>query len=252
MLHEAAHRTGALIRHNTLLMLREPGPLASRMILPLAFLILLHPLYEQAQGAGRGVAQAVLATLVTFSMLAMSIVGSSILTERIWHTWERVRATATHPVELLAGKALPVIVALLAQQAAVILLGVAALGLTVKSLPLLAVALLCWTLALTGMGAALALLVQSLSAMGACYDIGAMILSSLGGALVPLAAMPAWIRHAAPASPGYWAVFALQAALSGDAGRTMTASAVLLGFTLGACLVAAARATRGRARSAQL
>src|SRR5258708_7151547 len=83
MLHEAAHRTGALIRHNTLLMLREPGPLASRMILPLAFLILLHPLYEQAQGAGRGVAQAVLATLVTFSMLAMSIVGSPLLTDRI-------------------------------------------------------------------------------------------------------------------------------------------------------------------------
>ncbi len=249
---EAIHRTAALIRHNTMLMLREPGPLASRMILPLAFLLLLHPLYEQAQGPGHGVTQAVIATLVTFSLLAMSVVGSSILTERIWHTWDRVRATGAHPVEVLIGKAVPVIAALLSQQAAVIVFGVLVLGLTITGLPLLVLALLAWTSALVGMGAAIGLLVGSLSAMGACYDIGGMILSSLGGALVPLTVMPLWIRHVAPASPGYWAVTALEAALRDNPGRTFAASGVLLAFALAACLLAGLRASRRRGRSARL
>ena len=187
MPHDAALRATALIRHNTVLMLREPGPLASRMIMPLAFLVLLHPLYEAAQGQRGGTAQAVIATLITFSLLALSIVGGSILTDRSWHTWERIRATAVHPAELLAGKALPVLAALLAQQALIIAFGVLVLGLTVAALPLLMLALLAWTLTLLGLGAMLGVLARSLAELSAAYDIGAMLLSSLGGALVPLA-----------------------------------------------------------------
>ncbi|HEY7015144.1 MAG TPA: ABC transporter permease, partial [Streptosporangiaceae bacterium] len=78
----ALYRTGAIIRHNTILFLREPAPLAGRIVLPLVFLALLHPLYQAAQGPAVGTAQAVIATLVTFSLLALSIAGSSILTER--------------------------------------------------------------------------------------------------------------------------------------------------------------------------
>jgi ABC-2 type transport system permease protein len=252
MPRDAAYRTGALVRHNTMLMLREPGPLASRMVLPLAFLLLLHPLYEQAQSGDRGVIQAVIATLVTFSLLAMSIAGSSILTERIWHTWERIRTSPAAPAEQLIGKALPVIGALLLQQGIVLAFGAAVLGLPVPALPLLAVAVLAWTLAVTAIGAALGLLARSLGALSACYDIGGMLVSSLGGALVPLAAMPLWIRHIAPASPGYWAVSALAAALHGEAGRTLTASAVLLGVTALACAVATARARGSWGRSARL
>jgi ABC-2 type transport system permease protein len=252
MPRDAVLRTGALIRHNVMLIKREPGPLASRLILPLAFLILLHPLYEQAQHGQRGVAQAVIATLVTFSLLAMSLAGSTLLTERIWHTWERLRASAAHPAELLIGKTVPVIAALILQQALVIMFGVTVLGLTVVGLPALSVAVLAWTLALVGIGAAVGLLARSLTALSACFDIGAMILSSLGGALVPLATMPAWLRHIAPASPGYWAVSALQAALRGDTGRALAGSAVLLAFAAGAGAVAAIRVSRSWGRSAQL
>jgi ABC-2 type transport system permease protein len=252
MPRDSASRTAALIRHNTMLLLREPGPLASRIILPLAFLLLLHPLYQRAQGQGPGIAQAVIATVVMFSMLALSIPAGSILTERIWHTWERVRATAVHPAEFLVGKAVPAAAALVAQQAVIVGFGVAALGLSVAGVPLLAVALLAWTLALLGMGAALGMLARSVSELSACYDIGAMIISSLGGALVPLSVLPHWVRLVAPASPGYWAVCALRAALHGDTGGTMSASAVLVCFGLGAGLVAALRAGRGWGRSARM
>ena len=65
--------------------------------------------------------------------------------------------------------------ALLIQQAITIRCGAGLFGLAVSGLPLLAVALLAWTLALLGMGAALGVLARSLSQMSAAYDIGGMI-----------------------------------------------------------------------------
>jgi ABC-2 type transport system permease protein len=252
MPREAAGRTAALIRVNTVLLLRDPGALISRMILPLAFLVLLHPLYEAAQGRSGGIAQAVIATLVTFSLLALSIVGGAILTDRMGHTWERVRATAARPAEALAGKALPILAALLAQQVLIVGFGGLVLGLRVTAVPLLGLALLAWTLTLLGLGALIGVLARSLSELSASYDIGAMILSSLGGALVPLTAMPQWIRDVAPASPGYWAVAALRGALADDASRTLLACAVLAGFAGAAGLAAVARTSRGGGRSGRL
>src|ERR1700733_9037739 len=223
MLPESAYRTRAVMRHNTILLLREPGPLVSRLVLPLLFLTLLHPLYQAAQGHGAGISQAVIATLVTFSLLGLSIVGGSILVERMWHTWERVRATALRPAELLAGKAVPVLAALLLQQTLII-----------------------------GFGAAVFGLARSLSEMSVIYDLGGMILSSLGGALVPLSAMPGWVRHVAPASPGYWAVSALKAALAGNTPGTLRACAVLAGIAVAFGLFAAVRAGRSAARSTRM
>jgi ABC-2 type transport system permease protein len=95
-------------------------------------------------------------------------------------------------------------------------------------------------------------LARSLSELSAAYDIGAMIGSSLGGALVPLTAMPHWVRVIAPASPGYWAVTALRAALHDNVSRTLLACAVLAGFAGAAGLVAMSRVSRGGGRSARL
>jgi ABC-2 type transport system permease protein len=47
-----------LIRHNTAVLLHEPGPLIGRLVMPLILLLALQPLYEAAQGAG-GTADAV-------------------------------------------------------------------------------------------------------------------------------------------------------------------------------------------------
>jgi ABC-2 type transport system permease protein len=249
---ESLYRTGAVVRHNTILLLREPGPLVSRLVLPLLFLTLLHPLYQAAQGPGSGISQSVIATLVTFSLLGLSIVGGSILVERMWHTWERARATAVRPAELLAGKAVPVMAAVLTQQVLIIGFGAAVFGLPLAYPPLLALAVLAWTVALLGMGAAIGVLARSFSEMSVIYDVGGMILSSLGGALVPLSAMPGWVRHVAPASPGYWAVSALKDALAGHAPGTLRACAVLIGFAVAFGLLAAVRAGRGAARSTRM
>ena len=251
MPHDGRIRTGALIRHNTTLLLREPGPLLSRMVLPLAFLVTLRPLYTAAQGPAAGTAQAVLSALVTFSLLAMSIVGTSLLNERVWRTWSRLRATEMRPVELLAGKGIPVLCALLAQQVVILVAGLA-LGVRIANPALLAVALLAWTLVLLAIGAGLGAFAGSYGALSASHDIGGLVLSSLGGALVPIAAMPDWLRAIAPVSPGYWAVSGLRAALTGNVATALGASAVLVGFALVAGAVAAWRINRGWGRTAKL
>ncbi|MEU6378803.1 ABC transporter permease [Streptomyces sp. NPDC046909] len=246
---ESAARIGVLVRHNALLMLREPGPLLSRMILPLVFLTLLRPLYLAAQGPVAGTEQAVLGTLVTFSLLALSISGNAILTERLGRTWDRLRGTPLRPAELLAGKAIPVFAALLAQQLLIIGFGVGVFGLPLAHPFLLLAVLLTWTATLLALGTLIGVLVRSMGELSAAFDIGGMLLSSLGGALVPLSVLPAWVAAVAPASPGYWAVHGLHAALDGDTRTTATACATLLTVAL---LCAGLAAVRLQGRSGRL
>ncbi|GAA4586352.1 hypothetical protein GCM10023194_32300 [Planotetraspora phitsanulokensis] len=242
---ESAARTGALVRHNLLLMLREPGPLLSRMILPLVFIVLLRPLYVAAQGRTAGTEQAVVGTVVTFSLLALSISGSAILTERLGRTWDRLRGAPLHPAEMLIGKAVPVFAAMLAQQLLIVGFAVCVLGLNVPHPLLLLAVLLSWSCALLGLGALLGVLARSMGELSAAYDIGGMLLSSLGGALVPLAVLPPWVADAAPISPGYWAVRGLHAALAGDTRTLAGACGVLLCVAL-VCDILTSVRLRGR------
>jgi ABC-2 type transport system permease protein len=154
-------------------------------------------------------------------------------------------------VELLAGKVVPATVALVAQQVVILAFG-AVLGLRTSHLDLVAVALASWTLTLLGIGTLLGMLARSLGELSAGYDIGGMLLSSLGGALVPLSAMPQWVRDIAPASPGYWGVSALRAALTGDAGRTFECAGILVLIAMGVGCLAALRFKRGWGRSTTL
>ncbi|MFB7734456.1 ABC transporter permease [Streptomyces sp. NPDC056112] len=240
-LRESATRLSVLMRHNALLMLREPGPILSRMILPLVFITLLRPLYLAAQGRTTGTEQAVVGALVTFSLLALSISGNAILAERLGRTWDRLRGTPLHPAEMLVGKAIPVFAALLAQQLLIVGFGMCVFGLSVPHPFLLVGVLLSWSCTLLGLGTLLGVLARSMGELSAAFDIGGMLLSSVGGALVPLSILPAWVAHVAPASPGYWAARGLHAALDGDAHTTAAACGTLLGVALLCGTLASAR-----------
>jgi ABC-2 type transport system permease protein len=254
---DALSRSAALIRHNTIMVLREPGPLISRILMPLGFDIIMRPLDVKAAGAGAaaaqaGTAQAVTGSVVMFSMLAVGIVGSMIITERVWGTWDRVRATAVHPFEVLMGKAVPGMGVLLAQQVIILGFGILVQGMRVTSPMLLVIAVLAWTLALLGFGAAVGVLARSLSELSAAFDIGGIMLAGLGGAVVSLSLMPEWVRVVAPVSPGYWALAAMRGALQGDTSGALTASLVLLAFAAGSSIIVCLRIVFGGARSAKL
>jgi ABC-2 type transporter len=156
-----ASRTLALIGHNVTLLLREPGPLASRLVMPLIAIAVFEPLDRAAIGSRGGPVQAVTGMLVLFSMLSLSVVGGSVLAERVWRTWDRLRATSATPLELLAGKALPVGTVLAFQQTAVLSFGILVAGLHVSNVVLVALVVGVWSIALLAIGTALSLVARS-------------------------------------------------------------------------------------------
>ena len=174
---------------------------------------------------------------------------------------------------------------LLAQQLLVLGFGVVVLGMRVADVRLLAVAVLAWATTLLCVGTALATVLRSQAEFSAVQDIGSFVATSLGGALVPLAALPGWARHLghaqadhaavrqvggaggmhantieaglaarhlAPASPAYWAMSALHGAVVGASGQVWRAAGVLLAVALVAAAVAAWRIGRGWRRSTLL
>jgi ABC-2 type transport system permease protein len=235
MLPDRLARVGALIRHNAGLLARDPGHLIAYLVMPMVLMVIEAPLYSSAlRSDTAGTVQAVTGVLAMFSLLALSIVGNAMLADRTWHTWDRLRATPAAPAELLIGKAVPIFVVLVVQQAVLLCFGVVVLGMRPPGdrLPLLALAVLVWGAALLCAGSALATVVRSHGQLSAASDIGGMVVSCLGGALAPLPAMPGWARPLAPVSPGYWAMAALRGSVTGSTTDTLRAIAVL------ACLAA--------------
>jgi ABC-2 type transport system permease protein len=237
-----------LIRHNFTLLLSEPGPVLSRIGMPLVLITALRPLYSAALGSA-GVTQAVTGMLVLFSMLGLSIIAGGILTERSWHTLDRLRATPARSGHILVGKAVPFGAVLLAQQAAIIGYGVVVFGLPVSRPDLLLIAGAGWAVTLLCAGATLATVVRSHAELAAVTDLGGMFFTVLGGAMVPLSLMPGWLRSAAPASPGYWAFEALRSALQGDTAATLRDTGVLLAVAAVLGAFAAWRIARGWSRN---
>jgi ABC-2 type transport system permease protein len=246
-------RTLPLVDANLRLFARDPGPLLGRIIQPVLSLLILQRLYVVALGGqAAGTAQVVLGYLVLFSLLGTSIVGNAILTDRKWHTLDRLRSCPLHPAELLTGKAIPILLFILVQQTVLFTLGVAVLGLRVDSYSLLAITDVVWAIAVLCLGIAIAVLVRSLAQLSAIIDIGASICTGLGGGLVPLAVMPAWIRHLAPFSPAFWAMRGLHGALSGQTTTTLTSSAVLAAVAAICIAIASHRLQRGWGRDTLL
>ncbi|MEV4173305.1 ABC transporter permease [Nonomuraea sp. NPDC049709] len=247
----AVYRISALARHNLIIRLRDPGQMISYVAMPMVLMLVLKPLYVRALDGGA--TQVATGLMVMFSVFAISLAGNSILSERTWRTWDRLRVSKAPAFELLVGKTLPLFVVMIAQQAILVVYGCLAIGLPVPpapSLVLLSIAI--WAFALLAIGAALATLVRSHGELSVISDVGALTLSSLGGALVPLSLMPDWAQTAAHVSPGYWALTMMQAAVRGDAAAILLPAAILLAIGLLAGLFAARRLTRGWGRDGLL
>jgi ABC-2 type transport system permease protein len=227
---DSAYRVGAIVRHNLLIRLRDPGQMISYIAMPMILMLVLKPIYIRVVSGGD--VQVVTGLLVMFSVFAIAIAGNSILVERHWQTWDRLRQTTASSTEMLLGKTIPIFVLMLLQQSILLVYGCLVIGIPMpRSIGLVAIAIPVWAFALLAVGAALSTVARSLGELGVISDVGAMVLSSMGGSLVPLSIMPGWAQAAAHVSPGYYALKMLKAAIRGDAGGVLVPAAVL--FTLG-------------------
>lgn len=142
----------------------------------------------------------------------MSFVTSLVL-ERIQGTWNRLRAAPLTSASLLLGKALACFVVMFATLLLIAAAGALLFGVVPHSLPNLLLAFVAATFAFTGLMMLLASLGKTVQgASGAAWAV-MMPLAMVGGAMIPLFAMPPWMAQLSSVSPVKWAVLAIEGAV---------------------------------------
>jgi len=231
------YRIAAVAGHQTVLLRRAPGPLLTYTVMPIMGTVLLEPVHARLAPGAPGIGATAPGMVVMFALFMTGPIGDSLLLERAWLTWDRLRSTPARAVELLAGKVLPLLAMLLVQQ--VVLLGFAAVGYGLDLGWRLAVVGLAWAVCVCGCGTALATVVRNHGQLTTVKDIGTLTLAGLGGALIPLALLPSWANAIAPLSPGYWAMRGYRSALAGS--LPLAPVCVLVGIGAVGLLIAVTR-----------
>jgi len=142
-----------------------------------------------------------------------STFGIGLVVERSAGTLVRLQVAPLTRTEILLGKALACLLAILAVEAILIGIGVAAFHLRPTSYALLGLAGFSAAIGFVGIMMALSTLGRTeKAASGAGWAI-LLVMSMLGGGMVPLFVMPAWMATASNASPAKWAILAFEGAL---------------------------------------
>lgn len=232
-------RSVALAGLDLRILRRDPVPVTMMTVMPLILMYFLKPLYGGEAGAG----QAVPGLTVMFAFFLVGHVGFAFFREHGWGTWDRLRASPLHPVELVLGKALGPLLVHVLQLTVLVGLGSTIFGLPLRSGigGVIAVAVT-FAIFLVAFGVALVGICRSVMQLNAIANVGALLFAGLGGALVPNPLLPTWVQVIAPATPGYWAMRGLRAALvTADPTQVATSVAVLTGMACVVGLVGIAR-----------
>lgn len=173
----------------------------------------------------QGMFWALLGCLMAFS--------TSLATERSEGTWLRLRAAPVPAWHLLAGKGLACAVAMLVALNLLALVGALAFGVRPDWL-LLQLAFVSGTACFTALMMLLALVGRSVRAANGFAWAVLMPLAMIGGAMIPLFAMPAWMQSVALASPVRWFIVAVEGATwrGFSLAEMLPACAVLVGTGL--------------------
>lgn len=190
-------------------------------------------------------------SLVFPSAIAWGLMGCAatfavaMVAERSGGTLLRLRAAPLPKSSLVLGKALACAIACLSTVS--VLLGIAWLGFGVRigSLPLMALALASITLCFVGLTQVLSLLGKTEQAVSGAGWATLLFMAMLGGAMVPVSLMPAWMQRLSDLSPIRWGIFALEGAMWRGLGLrelvvpcAVLAGVGLVGFVLGTRLSA--------------
>lgn len=152
----------------------------------------------------QGMFWAVLGVLMSFA--------TTLATERSEGTWLRLRTAPVRGWHLLAGKGLACGLAMLLALNALALVGAVAFGIRPDWL-LLELAFVAGAFCFTGMMMVFAMLARSVRAASGIAWATLMPMAMLGGAMIPLFAMPGWMQAASNASPVKWLLLAIEGAV---------------------------------------
>jgi len=140
----------------------------------------------------------------------------SIVRERTAGTLLRLKVAPVSRAQVLGGKALACFLTCGAVAVFLLLIGRVALGVHLGSLPLLALAIASTGLCFTGMMMVVSVMGKTEQAVaGAGWGV-MMPLAMIGGAMVPLIAMPPWMLTLSNLSPVKWGIYAIEGAVWRD------------------------------------
>jgi ABC-2 type transport system permease protein len=242
-------RTAAIARHEARLLRHNVEALVALLVMPLVTTALLRPVMRATlvfygfKGAS-GAEHVVPGMAVMFGFIAVGFAAGSMLSEHEWGTWDRLRASEARPLEIVVGKSLPNLAVLVGQMTLLFAFGFGVLGLHVTgSVVALVVVGACTCLCLSALGLLFVSMARNAQQVYLFINVGSFVFAGLGGALLPLALFPGWLRPVAPVLPSYWSMRAFNDVLLRGRGPAAVAlpACVLVGFALLFLLVAVRR-----------
>jgi ABC-2 type transport system permease protein len=143
-----------------------------------------------------------------------SAVAYSCLREHDWRTWNRLRLSPAASLEIMLGKAAAALFQACFQITVLFGISALALGLSVRgSVCGLVLVALSFSACVIAIGFVLAAFGRTIGQVFAATNLVGLVLGGLGGALIPLYALPQWVKVIAPLNPVYWAMQGYQAAV---------------------------------------
>jgi ABC-2 type transport system permease protein len=245
-LPESGGRAAALFRQNVELLLRDPAPIVITTAMPLILIAFLKgtglAVLRQAGFRGvNGTEVIVPGQVVMWAFFGVAFLATSFFAEHHWGTWDRLRASAARPVELLVGKLGPSSLLVLVQMSVLFAIGIGVFGMRVRgSWAGLALMVLVSTAFTTAFAMLLVAVLRTANQVMAVVNLSAMAFAGLGGAFAPVEALPGWARAIGPASPAYWMIKGFRGVILAGASlqATLRPAAVVVAITLAVALVA--------------
>jgi ABC-2 type transport system permease protein len=205
-------RLGVILAHELRVARRDPLPVLVLVVFPVLTMAFLKPAFRPALAeAGHqhanGAEQVVPGQAVISGFFVVSLITFAFFSEHAGATWDRLRASAATPLEIVAGKSLPRIAMSVAQFAVIFAVGVWIFDLEISGspfalIPLVAALAICLVL----LGVAVTAVCRTAQQAQAFAIVGMVLFGAIGGALVPFDVLPEWAQTVAPATPTYWAM----------------------------------------------
>jgi ABC-2 type transport system permease protein len=228
----------AIFRHEMRVLWSDPSTVIFVILMPLVLVALTQELFAttlQAEGYSdaNGSEFGVPGMAVAFAAFGVGYAGFTFFRDHGWGTWDRLRATPASSVDIMVGKVVPNVLVTVVQLGLLFVLGGPLFGLEVQgSWAAMALLVVVLALSLSAFGMLVTSVTRTMNQLNAVGSVGGMALAMLGGAWVPVAAMPAWAQAVAPIIPTYWAMQGFEDVILDGAGvpDVMTAVLVLVGF----------------------
>lgn len=172
-----------------------------------------------------------MAMFATFGMLGGAAV---LIQERQWGTLRRLAVMPIRKGSIIGGKLLGIVAAGVVQMVILIVAGALLFDVAWGNSPAaLALMVVSFALAMSGLGMMMAALVKTLAQANASGTVLVLSMSALGGAWWPLEIVPDWLQTVGKLSPIYWAMSGFQDIITRGWGVTavLPELLVLWGFT---------------------